>query len=57
MLQDIKIFIEELVVNIQMEFFLVLLQSYTLNYWKMKEICKHESKNRTKIENRKINKI
>ena len=39
MLQDIKIIIEELIVSIQIEFFLVIWQ-YTLNNWKIKEICK-----------------
>ena len=39
MLQNIKIIIEALNVNIQMEFLSDAL-NYALNYWKSKEICK-----------------
>ena len=39
MLQNIKIIIEALNVNIQMEFLRDAL-NYALNYWKSKEICK-----------------
>ena len=37
MLQDIKIIIEELIMNIQIKF-LVFWQYDALNYWKIKEI-------------------
>ena len=46
MLKDIKIIIEELIVNIQMDFFLVFWQYDALNYWKIKETSKQESCNK-----------
>ena len=39
MLQNIKIIIEEVNVNVQMGFLSDAL-NYALNYWKSKEICK-----------------
>ena len=42
MLQDIKIIIEELIVNVQMGI-LVFWQYDTLNYCKIKEICRQGS--------------
>ena len=45
MLQDIKIIIEELIVNMQMNFF-VFWQYNALNYWEIKEICKQEPYNK-----------
>ena len=50
MLQDIKIIIEEFIINIQMEFLCIqmekLWQCDALKYWKIKEICKQESYNK-----------
>ena len=46
MLQDIKIIIEELIFNIQMEFFCVFWQYDALSYWEVKEICKQEPHNK-----------
>ena len=54
MLQVIKIVIEELIVNIQIQF-LVLWQYNALNYWKIKEICKQQSYNE-QVQNQKTNK-
>ena len=38
--QNIKIIIEELIVNLQIDLFSVLAVCDALNYWKIKEICK-----------------
>ena len=46
MLQDIKIIIEELIFNIQMEFFCVFWQYDALSYWEVKEIGKQEPYNK-----------
>ena len=56
MLEDIQIIIEELIVNIQMEYFLVFWQYDATNYWKIKEICKQGSYNKLE-QDQKTNKI
>ena len=51
-----EIIIEELIVNIQMEYFLEFWQYDAINYWKIKEICKQGSYNKLE-QDQKANKI